>query len=132
VMEGVAYSLGDCLDLMVGLGVPIDEVRATGGGARSPLWRQLQADVFGLPVHRASIEEGPAFGAALLAGVAGGAYRDVFEASSNIRLDPEVTLPDPANHRVYSRYRRAYADLYAATAPVMHILDDLSSGVAGP
>jgi xylulokinase len=131
VMEGVTYSLGDCLDLMAGLGVPIDEVRATGGGARSPLWRQLQADVFGLPVHRASIEEGPAFGAALLAGVAGGAYRDVFEACSNIRLDPEVTLPDPALHRLYSRYRRAYTDVYTATAPVMHMLDDLSSEPEG-
>jgi xylulokinase len=132
VMEGVTYSLGDCLDLMAGLGVPIDEVRATGGGARNRLWRQLQADVFGLPVHRASIEEGPAFGAALLAGVAGGAYRDVFEACSNVRLDPEVTLPDPALHRLYSRYRRAYSDLYAATAPVMHMLDDLSNEVDSP
>jgi xylulokinase len=131
VMEGVTYSLGDCLDLMAGLGLPIDEVRATGGGARSPFWRQLQADVFGLPVHRASIEEGPAFGAALLAGVAGGAYRDVFEACSNIRLDPEVTLPDPALHRLYLRYRRAYTDLYTATAPVMHMLDELSSEPEG-
>ena len=131
VMEGVTYSLGDCLNLMIGLGVPVDEVRATGGGARSPFWRQLQSDVFGLPVHRASIDEGPAFGAALLAGVAGGAYADVFEACANIRLDPEVTVPDPALHRLYSRYRRVYTDLYAATAPVMHMLDDLSTVVEG-
>lgn len=131
VMEGVTYSLGDCLDLMAGLGVPIDEVRATGGGARSELWRQLQADVFGLPVHRVSIEEGPAFGAALLAGVAGGGYKNVFEACANIRLDPEVTLPDPALHRRYSRYRQAYTDLYASTAPVIHMLSDLSTELEG-
>src|SRR5438128_2807690 len=70
VMEGVVYSLKDCLDLMTGMRLPVTEVRATGGGARSHLWRQLQADVFGLPVHRTRIDEGPAFGAALLAGVA--------------------------------------------------------------
>jgi xylulokinase len=130
-MEGVTYSLGDCLDLMIGLGVPIDDVRATGGGARSPFWRQLQADIFGLPVHRSSIEEGPAFGAALLAGVAAGAYADVFEACANIRLDPEVNVPDPALHRRYSSYRKAYADLYGATARVMHMLDELSSEPEG-
>jgi xylulokinase len=127
VMEGVTYSLKDCLDLVIGLGMPVTEVRATGGGARSPLWRQLQADVFGLPIHRTLIEEGPAFGAALLAGVAGGAYADVFEASALIRLDPEVTVPDPALHRLYQRYHKVYADLYAATAPTMHRLDALSS-----
>jgi xylulokinase len=127
VLEGVTYSLKDCLDLMVGLGVPVTEVRATGGGARSPLWRQLQADVFGLPVHRTRTEEGPAFGAALLAGVAGGAYSDVFEACALIRLDPDVNIPDPARNRLYRRYHEAFTALYAATAPVMHRLTELSS-----
>lgn len=112
---------------MVGLGVPVTEVRATGGGARSPLWRQLQADVFGLPVHRTRTQEGPAFGAALLAGVAGGAYSDVFEACALIRLDPDVNIPDPARNRLYRRYHEAFTALYAATAPVMHRLTALSS-----
>lgn len=131
VMEGVTYSLKDCLDLMAGLGMSVTEVRATGGGARSPIWRQLQADVFGLPVHRTRIEEGPAFGAALLAGVAGGAYSDVFEACALIRLDPDVNVPDPERHRLYQRYHEAYTDLYAATAPVMHRLAALSSEADG-
>jgi len=126
VMEGVTYSLGDCLDLMTELGVVVDEVRATGGGGRSPLWRQLQADVFGLPVHRTSIDEGPAFGAALLAGVAAGVYADVFEACANIRLDPRMTTPDAARHRLYSQYRLAYRDAYTAAAPLMHTLHALS------
>jgi xylulokinase len=125
VMEGVTYSLADCLDLITGLGVQVKEVRATGGGARSPFWRQLQADVFGLPVHRTRVEEGPAFGAALLAGVTAGVYRDVFEACANIQLDPHVDIPDGTRHRLYSRYRQSYTELYTATAQVMHTLDAL-------
>jgi len=127
VMEGVTYSLGDCLDLMAGLGVPLNEVRATGGGARSPIWRQLQADVFGLPVHRTRNEEGPAFGAALLAGVASGAYANVFEACSHIQLDSEIVQPDLSRHKLYQRYRAAYTELYAAVAPVLHALDVLGA-----
>jgi xylulokinase len=128
VMEGVTYSLKDCLDVMSELGVPMSEIRATGGGARSALWRRLQADVFGLPVHRTRTEEGPAFGAALLAGVAAGAYADVFDACSVIEMRPEVDAPDPDRHRLYQRYHAAYADLYATTAPLMHSLADLDSG----
>jgi xylulokinase len=134
-MEGVTYSLKDCLDLMAGLGVPVTEVRATGGGARSPFWRQLQADVFGVPVHRMSIDEGPSLGAALLAGVAVGAYADVFEACARIRLDPDVDAPVPLRSELYQRYHAAYRDLYTATAPVMHRLAALSeqdSGDRGP
>jgi xylulokinase len=126
VMEGVTYSLKDSLDLMVDLGVPVTEVRATGGGARSRFWRQLQADVFGVPVHRMSVDEGPSLGAALLAGVAVGAYADVFEASARIRLDPEVDVPVPLRSELYQRYHAAYRDLYSATGPIMHRLTALS------
>ena len=105
----------------------VTEVRATGGGARSHLWRQLQADIFGLPVHRTRIEEGPAFGAALLAGVAAGVYADVFEAAGLIQLDPEVNHPDPALAALYRRYHKAYNDLYSATGPIMHRLAELGS-----
>ncbi len=126
VMEGVTHSLKDCLDLMAELGVTASEIRATGGGAHSRFWRQMQADMFGHPVHRAENEEGPAFGAALLAGVAGGVFADVFEACSVIRLGPEVEVPDPDRHHLYQRYHTAYVDAYRAMAPVMHRLADLS------
>ena len=125
VMEGVTFSLKDCLDVMVEMGLPMSEIRATGGGARSPLWRRLQADVFGLPVHRTRTEEGPAFGAALLAGVAAGAYSDVFDACSVIEMRPEVDVPDPHLRKLYQRQHAAYTDLYAATAPLMHRLSEL-------
>jgi xylulokinase len=128
VMEGVTYSLKDCLDLMAELGMPIAEIRATGGGARSPLWRRMQADVFGLPVHRTRTDEGPAFGAAMLAGVAAGAYSDVFEAVALIQVQPDIDHPDAERHRLYQRYHAVYSDMYAATAPLMHRLADLGSG----
>ena len=68
VLEGVAYSLRDCLDLLVAMGVPVEEIRARAAAARSPLWRQIQADVFGREVATVNAAEGPAYGAALLAG----------------------------------------------------------------
>jgi xylulokinase len=128
VMEGVAYSLKDSLDLVSGLGVPVAEVRATGGGARSSLWRQLQADVFGLPVHRTMADEGPAHGAALLAGVACGAFANVFEAASAMPLSREVSHPDPGRSDRYREYHAEYTRLYSATAPIMHRLGELAGG----
>jgi xylulokinase len=131
VMEGVVYSLKDCLDLVARIGAPISRIRATGGGARNQLWRQLQADVFGLPVYRNQVDEGPAFGAALLAGVAGGVYRDVADACEHVEFDSEVTTPDPERHRLYERYRSAFADLYPATASIAHRLADLGRDARG-
>jgi xylulokinase len=128
VMEGVAFSLKDSLDLVSGLGVPVDEVRATGGGARSSLWRQLQADVFGLPVHRTMADEGPAHGAALLAGVACGAFANVFEAASAVPLSPEVCQPELGRSDLYREYHAEYVRFYSATAPIMHRLVELAAG----
>ena len=131
VMEGVVYGLKDSLDLVAGLGVPITKIRATGGGARNQLWLQLQADVYGLPVYRNRVDEGPAFGAALLAGVASGVFRSVAEACGHVELDSQMTAPDPARHRLYERYRSAFADLYPATASIVHRLADLGGQDTG-
>lgn len=126
VMEGVVYSLMDALSVVRGLGLPITQIRTTGGAARNPMWRQLQADVFGLPIHHNQVQEGPALGAAMLAGVACGAYPSVADASGHVRLDPEVTHPDMARHELYQRYHAVYASAYAAIAPAMHRLHELS------
>ena len=67
IMEGVTYSMRDSLAIFEGLDVPIKQIRASGGGARSPLWRQIQADAFGRKVVTINSEEGPAYGVALLA-----------------------------------------------------------------
>ena len=80
IMEGVTYSMRDSLEIIEELGVPVRQIRASGGGSRSPLWRQIQADVFGRKVVTTGSEEGAAYGVALLAAVGGGAFKNIEEA----------------------------------------------------
>jgi len=122
LMEGVVFSLRDSLEIMRGLGVAPDEVVATGGGARGRLWRELQADVLGVPVVRTAAEEGPAYGAALLGGVAAGTFENVADACARVELLPERTEPDPARGRVYDEAYARYRELYPATAALAHRL----------
>ena len=95
VLEGVSYGLRDSLELLRGLGCTIDAGRVSGGGARSPLWVKILASVLGIPLQRTAVEEGAAFGAALLAGVASGAFRDVQEAVDACVHVREEVEPDP-------------------------------------
>ena len=128
VMEGVAFSLRDSLGIMVGLGTNPTQIRATGGGARSQLWRQLLADVFGRPIVRTMTDEGPASGAALLAGVTSGVFQNVEEACAGISLRPDTCEPETSRARLYDDYYAAYRELYPATASTMHSLADLAQG----
>lgn len=129
LMEGVAFSLRDGLDVMRELGTDDRDVRAVGGGARSPLWRQLQADVLGRPIRRTTVDEGPAYGAALLGGVASGVFADAREATTRVRLRDEVTEPDPARARRYDDLHALSASLYAPLRDAMHALaDDATAG----
>jgi xylulokinase len=128
VIEGVAFSMRDGLEIMRGLGTPDHDMRAVGGGARSPLWMQLQADVYGRPIRRTEVDEGPAYGAALLGGVAAGVFADVAEASSRVRLREEVTEPDPERARRYDELYAVYASLYGALREPMHELGRLAGG----
>jgi xylulokinase len=120
VMEGVVYSLRDGLEIMRDLGLPVGEIRATGGGAKNSLWRRLQADIYGAPVATLAAEEGPAYGAALLAGVGAGVFADVAAAVSRCVTVAGVTQPDPqaqAQHTVlYETYRGLYAQLRESMA----------------
>ena len=131
VMEGVIFSLRDSLDIMRDLGVPVDDVRATGGGARSELWRQLQADIYATPIRRTVADEGPAFGAALLAGVASGSYADVDEATSVVELREEITEPDTERAKIYEEHYEVYRSLYPATSFAMSRLTGLAAGSIG-
>ena len=112
VLEGVAFSLKDCLSIIADLGVDIKEVRASGGGGKSRLWKQMQADVFGLPITTINSSEGPALGAALLAGVGTGVYKDVAEACDTAIKPVDVQQPVPRNIEVYSRFYELYGQLY--------------------
>ena len=126
VMEGVAFSMRDGLEVMRGLGTPDDDMRAVGGGARSPLWLRLQAEVYGRTIRRTEVDEGPAYGAALLGGVAAGVFADVAEASSRVRLREEVTEPDGGRARRYDELYAVYASLYRRLRDPMHELDRLA------
>ena len=91
IMEGVTYALRDSLAIIEELGVPVQQIRASGGGSKSPLWRQIQADVFGQKVVTINAEEGPAYGVALLAAVGAGAFKNVEEAcGATIRVVKET------------------------------------------
>ena len=84
VLEGVAFSLKDSFTIFAEMGVPVSGVRLGGGGAKSPLWRQIQADVYGHPAEIVEAEEGAAYGAAILAGVGAGAWPSVDAACEAI------------------------------------------------
>jgi xylulokinase len=114
VMEGVVFALRDGLEIMRGLGVPVNEIRATGGGAKSRMWLQLQADIYGAEVATLAAEEGPAYGAALLAGVGAGVFANVAEAVGSCVRVAGVTAPNPANVAAYSEWYAAYDKVYPA------------------
>lgn len=118
VLEGVAYGLRDSLDLVRGLGVAADAGRVSGGGARSDLWLAILASVLGIPLERAAVEEGAAYGAALLGGVAGGVFPDVAAAvAACVRTRPGAD-PDPAWAEAYAAGHARYAALYPALRPL--------------
>jgi xylulokinase len=115
VLEGVSYGLLDSLELMRALGLSIEQVRASGGGARSSLWRQILADVFNAEIVTVNVTEGAAYGAALLAGVGAEVYPDVSAAcEAAIQLTGQ-TEPGPAVP-VYADYYPHYRALYPALA----------------
>jgi xylulokinase len=113
VMEGVAFSLRDTFSLFAELGIPVSRIRLGGGGARGPLWRQIQADVYGQPVELLAAEEGGAFGAALLAGVGVGAWPSVEQACAATVQVAEVIEPQNAAtmDEAYNRFRQVYPAL---------------------
>lgn len=112
IMEGVAYSLRDSLAILAEMNVPVKQIRASGGGAKSPLWRQIQADVFGQDVVTINAEQGPAYGVALLAAVGAGAYKNIQEAcAANIRV-VNRTVVDKKATPIYDRGFPVYQQLY--------------------
>ncbi|KAB8141017.1 xylulokinase [Chloroflexia bacterium SDU3-3] len=125
VLEGVVYSLRDGLEIMRGLDVPITQIRATGGGGKSPIWRQMQADIYGAEVATLTAEEGPAYGAALLAGVGAGVFASVDDAVGRCVAVAGTTTPDSAAAAAYDATYAVYRDTYAALRPIMHRLAGL-------
>ena len=120
VLEGVAFSLRDCLEVFRELNVPIESIRLGGGAARSALWRQIQADIYRQTVEVVEAEEGAAFGAALLAGVGVGAWETVEAACGKVvrvadRIEPNLSVVELMN-RQYQTYREIYPATKKITA----------------
>jgi len=113
VMEGVAYGMKDSFDILDAMGVPMTQIRASGGGARSPLWRQICADVTGKAHSLINVEEGPALGVALLAGVGAGVWSAVEEACDAAIHVTTTTEPAPERAALYAGYHGIYRKLYA-------------------
>lgn len=124
VMEGVTHAFYDMHALMSSMGIEGRVIKASGGGARSPLWRQMQADLFNCDVVTTEgAAEGGAFGAALVAGVGAGIWKDATEAARIIR---ELTRqqPDSVDGDIYRKAHRIYRDLYPAMVQSFHGLND--------
>jgi xylulokinase len=122
VLEGVAFSLRDSIEIFHELGAAIGAVRLGGGGARSALWQQIQADVYKHPVELIDVDEGAAFGAAILAGVGAGAWKSVDEACEQaIRVSRRLE-PDRDSAKILDRNYAAYRLLYNALRPVTEIV----------
>lgn len=114
VLEGVSFGLRDSLELMRALGITTTQVRASGGGARSSLWRQILANVFDAEIVTVNITEGAAYGAALLAGVGAGIYRAVESACDAVIKTTSSDKPNEAKSvyaKQYPRYRALYPAL---------------------
>ena len=122
VLEGVAFGLRDSFDILRDLGIEVSGARVSGGGARSELWLRICASVLDVPIERMAVDEGSAFGAALLGGVAGGVFADVGEAVAATVRTTDLVEPDPA-------WRDAYAGLlprYRALYPALRDLDGVT------
>lgn len=117
VMEGVSYSLRDCVEVFREMGISVNDMMACGGGGTSPLWRQMLADLYSCPVKTLDSREGPALGAGILAAVGAGLYSSVPEACGQILHLSGVQEPIQENIPEYEKYYQLYRELYPALKP---------------
>jgi xylulokinase len=118
VMEGCTYALRDIADRFRALGLGSDEIRVTGGGARSAMWCQIKADVTGRVIRMVSEPESTAAGAAMLAGVAEGIFSSIDEAASQLVTFAACYEPRPEAQTIYEESYATYQEVYAALDPI--------------
>lgn len=122
IMEGVAFALRQSLELSLALGGEVEVIIAAGGGAASPVWRQIQADIFGLPLRQSLLPEQASLGAALLGGVGAGLWPDIPSASASVVQYGPMTEPDAARHARYNDLYAQFVGLYPTLKDDMHRL----------
>jgi len=127
VMEGISFGLNDSLRLMHDVGLEIDSIYASGGAVQSSLWRQMLADIFGIPVMTTNAVEGGAFGAAMIAASGVGFFDGVTEAAGRLIKVTGRTEPDAARHRAYSEVYEVYRELYPSLKTSFRSLSELTS-----
>jgi xylulokinase len=120
ILEGVAFSLRDTFTIFRQLRVPVKSIRLGGGGARSSLWQQIQADVYGMAVDLVAAEEGAAYGAALLAGVGAGVWQSVKAACETAVHVAKQVEPIGKNVELMNRRYEEYRKLYPALRGIGH------------
>ncbi len=125
VMEGVAFALRQTLAISLELGGQVERVIASGGGAESEVWRQIQADVFGLPLQQSLLSEQASLGAALLAGVGAGLYPDLATACQQVVRYGPITHPDPTRQAGYDELYSRFIALYPRLREDFHWLAGL-------
>jgi xylulokinase len=112
LLEGVTCGMRDALEIIHEMGIPVTQVRASGGGARSEFWRQLQADIYKQPIVLTNATEGPAYGVALLAGVGTGVWNSVEQACRATIKTTAKVAPNKKRAAFYDRYYATYHKLY--------------------
>lgn len=127
ILEGVSYSLRDGLEIIKSLGAPVTNVRLSGGGARSPFWHQLFADIFGVRVATLATQEGSAYGAALLAMTGTGQFSSVQEACQAVIKEVEAKDPEPESRKYYDRAYQVYRSLYPALKQTYRDIEQLDA-----
>lgn len=125
VMEGATFAMRDSLEIAKEMNIPVREIRLSGGGARSPFWRQMQADIYGQKVVTINAEEGPAYGVALLAAAGTGAYKNVVEACNATISVVTSTTPGRAERRTYDKAYPVYQQLYRSLKPDFKAIQEL-------
>jgi xylulokinase len=127
LLEGVTFGMRDAVEIMNQMNIPITQIRASGGGARSAFWRQLQADIYNKPIVMTNATEGPAYGVALLAGVGTGAFKSVEDACKRSIKQTEKIAPTrklaaryeqlfPIYDRLYDRLKDSFAEISACAS----------------
>lgn len=122
VLEGVAFALRDSFEVARSLGIPIARTRICGGGAKSPLWKKIVANVLNIPVEVPENEQGPSMGAAMLAAVACGEYPTVKEAASAIIKIADTIEPEAALAAKYEKQYQKFRQIYPACRELFQTL----------
>lgn len=130
VMEGVVFALMQCMETCEKLGLQRASDIASGGGAKSPLWLQIQSDVYGLPLKVTCTEEQACLGAAIVAGVGAGSYQTIEEGcAAVVRYQKRIIVPDNENHKIYMEYYALFKDIYPANKELLQKVTNMGKSL---